>query len=301
MPRLSVIMPVLDGERYLPQTLASLEASLPRDAELRVMDDGSTDSTPRLLAEVAERDRRFIVHRHEKPAGVAASLNELAEAGDSEHIARMDGDDIVMRHRFSIADFALRKADFAFTSVVFIDADGKIRGADQPGRFSPAAVPYHLTFGCMLVHPTVTMRRSVFDALGGYADTRAEDYELWMRAAASGARLVRTALPGLRYRRHSGQVTARSPWLAEDEDSPLYPAFGALLDHVLGHRPDGWKAVFASALGASELSPDTAAHTTALHREVVEAARSVLTPADLALLKWRASREARRIRARTRA
>lgn len=150
------------------------------------------------------------------------------------------------------------------------------------------------------MHPTVTMRRSAFDALGGYAQTRAEDYELWMRAAAGGYRMVRTATPGLLYRRHAGQVTVRQPWLAEDESSPLFTAYGSLLDTVLGDRPAGWKSVFASALGASEITPEVADDTAALHASVVEAAGRTLTRTDQAQVAWRARREKKRLKGRTR-
>lgn len=299
MPRMSVVMPVLDGERYLPDTLTSLMAHLPKDAEVRVMDDGSTDATPRLLEEVAASDQRFIIHRHESPAGVHASLNELIAAGDSELVARMDADDIILPTRWRVTDAAMRNADFVFTSVVFINSDGKPRGVDHPGHFSAEATPYHLAYGSMLVHPTATFRRTAFEELGGYADTRAEDYELWMRAAVAGHRIVRTMTPGLKYRRHEEQVSLRRAWLAEHQESPLYPAYGALLDRLLGFRPEGWKTVFASALASSELTPEGAAQARALYDAVAGKASRTLSRRDAMLVSWRSHREGNRVDARS--
>ncbi len=298
MPRLSVIMPVLDGEQFLPRTLRSLVRTLPRDAEVLVMDDGSTDSTPRLLEEVSRADRRFKVFRHEQPAGVAASLNELAAHADCDYLARMDADDIALASRWRISARLLARADFVFTWVLFIDDQGKVRGADQPGHFSVGSVPYHLVYGCCLVHPTVSMRRSAFDELGGYADTRAEDYELWMRAAGRGFRLTRSAVPGLLYRRHEGQVTGRQPWLDEGAGSPLFAAYGGLLQYVLGEQPEGWREVFGSALGSSRITPEEAAQAEAINELVAARARARLPRADAALVCWRAARERKRIRAR---
>ncbi|MBO3143278.1 glycosyltransferase family 2 protein [Dermatophilus congolensis] len=294
MPRLTVLMPVRNGQRYLPTALSSLAATLPRDAHVRIMDDGSSDSTPALLAAAAERDSRFIIHRHDHGHGVANSLNELARASDSEYIARMDADDIVMVGRWSLSRLALRNADFVFTTSLHINATGNITGVDQPGRFSAAATPFHLLLGSMLVHPSVTMRRSAFDALGGYTDVPAEDYELWLRAAANGYRLVRTAVPGLKYRRHDEQVTATSPWSNPDPDSPMFTAYGSLLDYTLGHRQEGWRAVFASALGRTPLTPEETAWTHAMQQDIIDTVQRQLNPHDAALVMWRARREWRR-------
>lgn len=306
MPRLSVIMPVKNGADHLPTTLASLAASLPRDAQVRVMDDGSDDATTGLLAAAAERDRRFVIHRHETSQGVARSLNELAAAADCEYLARMDADDVVLinRWRTTMREFARYAGggdagpDMVFTSVVFVDEAGRVRGVDQPGRIRPEATPYHLLLGSMLVHPTVTMRRSVFDELGGYAIVPAEDYELWLRAAAAGKRLLRTAVPGLKYRRHSGQVTVRRPWRDPDPDSPMVTAYGALLERVLGERPGDWDTVFVSALGSTVLDRHGAEASLDLYRQVAEAAAQNLGRFDAAGVQLRALREGIRVRRR---
>lgn len=298
MPRLSVLMPVLNGERYLPAAVGSLMRSLPVDAEVLIMDDGSTDATPSILDNAQARDGRLRIVRHDASAGVSASLNELACLADCQYLARMDADDIVLPSRWPVTIRALERADLAFTSVVYIDADSRMRGMDQPGRFRPAAVPFHLLFGCCLVHPTATIRREVFESLGGYADTRAEDYELWMRAAATGHRLVRTATPGLRYRRHEGQVTVQRPWGDENAESPLYHAFAALLESRLARLPQEWATVFAATLAPSSLDRVSSERILGLHRDIIAVAAGELPSADLALLRWRATREARRIRAR---
>lgn len=298
MPRWSVIMPVLDGEAYLPATLDSLLRTLPADSEIRIMDDGSGDATPDILQRAAAKDARVRLHRHDRPAGVAASLNELAAAGDSELLARMDADDLALPGRWAQGSALLRRADFAFTPVVFVDERTRPRGIDQPGHLSSHALPLHLMLGCCLVHPTAMMRRAAFDRVGGYGVTKAEDYDLWLRAVAAGTRLVRSTVPGLLYRRHAGQVTVQQPWMAEGTDSTLWGSYRDAAELTLGEVPDGLDEFFLAAL---HTGPIPASATAAIDRAasaIAHAARAQLGGVDRALLTWRLDRQLRRMHAR---
>ncbi len=107
MPRWSVVMPVRDGEAFVGRAVSSVLATLPADAEFRVMDDASSDRTPEILAAAAARDTRVVLHRHDRSAGVAASLNELIESGDSAFVGRMDADDVCLRGRWQRGEHLL--------------------------------------------------------------------------------------------------------------------------------------------------------------------------------------------------
>ena len=97
-PRVSVVMPVRDGERFLREALGSILAQTLEDVELVVVDDGSSDSTPAILEESAGRDGRVRVHRQE-PGGLTAALNAGCALAQAALIARMDGDDVMLRDR----------------------------------------------------------------------------------------------------------------------------------------------------------------------------------------------------------
>ena len=72
-PRVSVVMPVRDGERFLREALDSTLAQTLPDLELIVVDDGSTDATPEILADGARRDPRVRVQR-QAAAGLTAAV-----------------------------------------------------------------------------------------------------------------------------------------------------------------------------------------------------------------------------------
>lgn len=97
MPRLSVLMPVYNSAATLPAAVKSTLRALPEDSELVILDDGSTDRTLALAQGFTDQRVRVLSQSN---AGVAAALNALLSASDSEFIARMDADDIVLPGRF---------------------------------------------------------------------------------------------------------------------------------------------------------------------------------------------------------
>ena len=92
-PRVSVIVPVFDGERYLRQALDAILGQTFPDFELIVVDDGSTDATPSILAETAARDARVRVERLPRSGHTAATRHALALAR-GELLAHCDHDDV---------------------------------------------------------------------------------------------------------------------------------------------------------------------------------------------------------------
>lgn len=252
MPLLSVLMPVRNGERFVRSAALSTIRALPRDSELVICDDGSSDGTPAILAEFAS-DKRVRVMRT-AGLGVAGALNALLRSTDSQFVARMDADDVCLPWRFHVQLRALRDADVIFSTVIFVSEGGWPRRPDRPGRVSPEAVPLHLLMGNVLVHPTMIGRRSVIDDAEGYRETSAEDYDLWLRLANSGRRLTRIATPTLLYRRHAGQVSKTGAWLDAESDPLLDESYVSLLSSHLGEgfsRPEGMRQAVASGRGGA--------------------------------------------------
>ena len=99
-PAVSVIMPVFNGRRYLAKAIASVLAQTFADFELIVVDDGSTDRTPEILARFAENDARIrIVSRPN--TGIVGALNDAIAVARGEFLARMDADDLCEPERFA--------------------------------------------------------------------------------------------------------------------------------------------------------------------------------------------------------
>lgn len=99
MPKVSVIVPVYNTEKYLRRCLDALTGQTLADLELLLIDDGSTDGSPGILAEYAARDRR-IRRFHKENGGQASARNLGLREAAGEYIGFADSDDAVERTMF---------------------------------------------------------------------------------------------------------------------------------------------------------------------------------------------------------
>lgn len=183
--RISVIMAVYNGERYLEQALLSVLNQNITDLEFIVVDDGSTDRTRDILATISKKDRRLRVI-HQERLGQTASLNHAASLATGEYLARQDADDISlagrMEQQISYLESHPRVGALGCATQI-IDAQGRILGC-FPTQHGPRAVKRALrTVRATLVHGSVMMRRVAFESLGGYREAFrvAQDFDLWLR------------------------------------------------------------------------------------------------------------------------
>lgn len=213
-PRLSVVLPVWNGERFLDEAIESILGQDYRDLELIAIDDASTDSTPEILSRWAGKDGRLRVIRNRSNLDAAASRNVGIEAARGVYIAAHDADDVSLPGRFSAEVTALDadpRAVMVTMNFVFIDEQGRYlrtERRDQP----PEIVDLLLTFtNAIGGHSQVMFRRDAARRVGGYdpACRFSEDLDLWTRLAAEG-RIVMLPQPGIGYRLHAAQKsTAR--------------------------------------------------------------------------------------------
>src|ERR1700675_3887238 len=95
-PAVSVVMCVRDGAPWVREAVESVLAQTAPDLELIVIDDGSTDATPAVLASI--RDPRLSVER-QPPAGLTRALNRALSLARAPLLARLDADDLAVPDR----------------------------------------------------------------------------------------------------------------------------------------------------------------------------------------------------------
>ena len=185
-PRISVIMPVWNGELYLAQAIDGILAQTFTDFELIVVDDGSTDSTPQILASV--RDPRLVVVRLDH-AGIVSALNAGIARARAPWIARQDADDISKPARLEKQWQSITQKKSAILSHTDVELIGEAHGRKQP-QFpaTKALIALKLCFYCPIVHSTVLFNKEAFHKAGGYlpGERHAEDYALWGRMIRLG-------------------------------------------------------------------------------------------------------------------
>lgn len=202
MPRVSVILPVHNGAAHLKQSIDSILAQTYSDLELIILDDASTDASPDLLSRLS--DPRVSVRRNERNLGLPTTLNLGIGAASGTYVARQDQDD------FSHPDRLKQQVDLLDSrpDIGLLGTWATILGCTTDDRWVPVGVHKHPEHDALLrwrlcwnnpfVHSSVMLRRSVIDALGGYATAPdrliPEDYELWsqMSQVTGIANIART-------------------------------------------------------------------------------------------------------------
>lgn len=101
-PRVSVLMSAYNSEKYIAAAIESILTQTFTDFEFVIINDGSTDRTPEIIAEYAARDKRIKFIDNRINAGLIAALNQGLDFCRGEYIARMDSDDISLPTRFQI-------------------------------------------------------------------------------------------------------------------------------------------------------------------------------------------------------
>lgn len=94
MVKISVIIPVYNGEKYLPRCLDSLLNQTYKNWSAICIDDGSVDNSGIILDKYAKQDKRFVII-HKKNAGVSAARNDGIKKADGDFVHFMDADDII--------------------------------------------------------------------------------------------------------------------------------------------------------------------------------------------------------------
>lgn len=209
-PRITVLMAVYNGARYLDAAVQSILCQTWSDFELLVVDDGSTDDTPQRLA--SYRDERVRIVRTEN-RGVGAALGLGVTRARGEYIARMDADDIAAPNRLErqlAAMEAMPDVGVIDSGVHLMDRAGRPLPDDDAEPFATRAERrWRLMWRNAVVHPTVMMRRSALERAGANYRPQviAEDYDLWLRLLPH-TEFHRLPERLLWYRRHSESVTA---------------------------------------------------------------------------------------------
>lgn len=192
-PRISVITGVynITSLEVFPRAADSVLGQTAADFEWIICDDGSTDDTSAVLADLARRDSRVRVIQNGLNMGLAAALNRCLEVAGGAYIARQDADDISAPERFK------KQAAFldSHTAIGFVGSDVTLW--DETGPWGARTFPAYpetrdFLFTLPFVHGALMFRREALDAVGGYRvareTRRAEDYDMLMRMYAFGLR-----------------------------------------------------------------------------------------------------------------
>ncbi|HEV2292222.1 MAG TPA: glycosyltransferase [Tepidisphaeraceae bacterium] len=210
-PAISVVMSVYNGERYVAEAVESVLGQTFADFEFILMDDGSTDGSPALLKQYAQRDPRVrLVSRPNR--GLTKTLNEGLGLARGQFVARMDADDVSLPSRFEKQIAFLRAHPDCVcvgTRVLRIDPHGSPL-SESDHKLTHEEIDRQLMeegLGWAITHPAAMMRGDAVMRIGGYREQfrTSQDLDLWLRLAEVG-RLANLPDVLLKYRYHPQSV-----------------------------------------------------------------------------------------------
>ena len=216
-PLFSVIVPVYNEEKYIREALDSILTQTDPDWEALVINDGSTDATPEILAEYVGRDKRFRVF-HKSNGGQSSAINLGVREAKGRWLCWLSGDDYfhpqkLEKHRYWMQMYP--ETDFFFTGYWLVLKNGK-KIKYSPLKWLKLENPtYHLL---QLLHSnwvmgiSICIRRDSWLKTGEFDSTYryAHDLDMWVRLMFNTRHQYlpeRTCT--MRY--HAGQETARFP------------------------------------------------------------------------------------------
>ena len=180
-PKVSVVLPVHNGEKYLRQSIESILNQSYKNFELIVVNDKSTDSTPFIIDEMAKKDARIVFVNNKKNLRLPKTLNRGFSFATGDLFTWTSDDNIFLETAFEEMVFFLKKnddCDFVFSKIQYIDEDGVTYGDASYINGDLTDLPLSNCIGASFMY-----RNYVHKKLRGYNPKKflVEDYDFWLR------------------------------------------------------------------------------------------------------------------------
>jgi glycosyltransferase involved in cell wall biosynthesis len=233
-PRVSVIIPCYNGERFIGGAVESVLGQTFDDFEIVVVDDGSSDGS-RAAVERYMGDPRVRYETHESNLGIPAARNTGLRCSRAEYVAFLDQDDLwtpeKLERQVHILDVSPASVGFTFSDVLIVDDMGRSLGLSQ-GRWIPRSIEGMSRddrLRALFLHDfipliSVVVRRACLDECGWFNErirSGMDDYELCLRLIAGcDVRVIREPLAthrthGLNYSADTERLVSDAPEIIE--------------------------------------------------------------------------------------
>ena len=212
-PKVSIIMSVYNGEKYLKEAIDSMIRQTFKDFEFIIINDGSTDQSLNIIK--SYKDPRIILISREN-RGLTESLNEGIKKAKGDYIARMDADDISKKDRLQKQIRFLshnKDVSLVVSTVELIDQDGnQIQHVWEDDRkaITPKQIEDSMPISDCIAHPAVFARSKLYRNYHYNNVKSGEDYDLWLRLLSEGFKIAKIEEPLLSYRVHEESITQKS-------------------------------------------------------------------------------------------
>ena len=210
-PKVSVIMPCYNHEKYIDCAINSVLNQSYGNFELIIVDDSSSDRSVDIIEHYEKLDDRVVAIYHQTNMGASTSRNDAIEKANGDYIAFCDADDIWLcdKLKIQIAKIVnLHHYDLIYCDSSIIDSRGNYTGKKFSDNFSPfigsqKAVFYKLCISNCINLSTVLLKKACADRIGYFNKeiSYVEDWLFWI-CLANEYEFYYIDLPLVEYRVH---------------------------------------------------------------------------------------------------
>jgi glycosyltransferase involved in cell wall biosynthesis len=207
-PRVSVIIPTYNGDRYLVETIQSIIHQTYSNYEIIVVDDGSQDNTQRCVQQFGDR----VHYEYQTNQGVAAARNRGYQLAQGELIAFLDQDDVFLPDKLALQvaafDTPLAQSNtlpgIVHSGWRLVDAEGNPWSDIQPWHEAPQLDRQSWLVRMPVLLSAMIFRRSWLERVGAFDPTyrQASDVDLLQRLALINCPTVWVRQVTVLYRQH---------------------------------------------------------------------------------------------------
>lgn len=196
MPKVSIYIPVYNGENYLEDAVISLLNQTYKDFEVVIVDDGSSDKTPRIAEQLSKSDSRIKVVTHTKNKGLSAARNTglISISTESEFVMNHDCDDISLPDKLlKLVNFLNNNTEISAVGSFceYFNDEGRLIGKpliewNEKNIFNSFDLFNSMCISSVLMRKSLVKKILPFRKEFGGCD----DYDFWARALLNGFKLA---------------------------------------------------------------------------------------------------------------
>ena len=189
---IDVVIPAYNAEKYISATIASVMSQTLSPSKIIIINDGSKDSTEKLVLDAKETGNIPIVYKYQKNKGLSAARNAGLALCDSEFVAFVDADDTWSPEKLE-QQIAVYSANGSNVGLVYCRHDTLHSDGTTNTAIPALAVDPSIRGNCfesllqgnkvLSSASGALIRRAVFDTVGNFDESlpSAEDWDMWLR------------------------------------------------------------------------------------------------------------------------
>ena len=183
----SVIMPAYNAEKFIKQSISSVLSQTFKEFELIVVDDGSTDSTKKIINSFKDDRIKYI---YQKNQGVSAARNNAIKTSKGSWLAFLDADDVWVKDVLEVYFKYIDDFDLVIGEYKYMHEKGEVPAYDLKNIPSNKKEFFNrLLDGNFIGTGAIAFKKSIIDSYFDEKIKFAEDYKLWLQLASKSKKI----------------------------------------------------------------------------------------------------------------